>query len=145
MLFRSTWTVTVIGLALAGTDAANYTAGDSDTTSATIARKSITLEVAVADKTYDATTGATITGCDVVGEIPTTDVSCDFSSATAAFSDASAGTWTVTVIGLALAGTDAANYTAGDSDTTSATIARRSVTGAIAPRSEEHTSELQSH
>ena len=76
-------------------------------------------------------TGATITGCDVVGAIPATDVSCDTSGATAAFSDASAGTWTVTVIGLALAGTDAANYTAGDTDTTSATITPRAVAVAI--------------
>ena len=40
--------------------------------------------IKVGDKTYDATTGATITGCDVVGAIPATAVRCDFSSATAA-------------------------------------------------------------
>jgi hypothetical protein len=122
-------TVTITGLVLAGTDAEKYQlpAGEVTTTADIIAAQ-LTPAVSVADKTYDGTTGAVIVSRSLTGVIGAEDVS--LVNGSAAFVDRNAGTGkTVTVVGLALTGTDAGNYAlASTGATTQATISPRPVT-----------------
>ena len=122
-------TVTITGLVLAGTDAEKYQlpAGEVTTTADIIAAQ-LTPAVSVADKTYDGTTGASIVSRSLTGVIGAEDVS--LVNGSAAFVDRNAGTEkTVTVVGLALAGTDAGNYAlASTGATTQAAISPRPIT-----------------
>ncbi|KQW93334.1 hypothetical protein ASC94_11860 [Massilia sp. Root418] len=118
-------TVTVSGLALAGADAGNYTlAATSTSTSANIAQRALNATATGINKTYDGTTAATVTLADdrVSGDALTL-------AGSATFADKNAGTGkAVTVSGLALSGTDAANYTlAATTASTSADIAKRAL------------------
>jgi hypothetical protein len=114
-------TVTATGLALAGADAANYTVNTTATTTADITALGITGSITAANKTYDATTAATITGRTLSGVLGTDAVSYTGGSAT--FSDKNVATSkTVMAAGLALAGADAANYTVNTTATTTADI-----------------------
>ena len=71
----------------------------------------LTPTVTVANKPYDGTTAATITGSSVAGVQGSDDVTLNTSGATATFDTAAPGTGkTVTVQGLALSGTDADKY-----------------------------------
>src|SRR6185503_14044164 len=101
--------VTVSGIAATGAAAGNYVLSSTTaTTSAEITQRTVTPSVTAADKTYDGTTNATLTGCTVAGAIGGDVVSC---TGTVAFESASVGTGkTVTVTGLALTGAHAANY-----------------------------------
>jgi filamentous hemagglutinin family protein len=101
-------TVTVSGITVSGTDAANYTlASGTATTTADIAKRTLTASTGSVTKVYDGLAAATISLSDdrVAGDVLTT-------SGSAVYSDKNAGTGkTVTVSGIALSGTDAANYT----------------------------------
>lgn len=106
--------VTISGLTLTGQDAANYTLVQP-TSVADITPKNLTLTgVTVANKAYDASTVATpsFSGATFVGVVPPDSVTLVTTDAVANFSDAAIGTdKSVATTGLALAGTDAANYT----------------------------------
>ncbi|MDY0350507.1 MAG: MBG domain-containing protein [Desulfobulbaceae bacterium] len=122
-------TVTVTALSLSGTDAWKYQlpAGDVSTT-ASITAADLTPSVSAADKTYDATTAATIIGRSPGGVIGDEDVS--LVGGIAVFDSRHTGIdKTVTVTGLGLAGTDAGNYAlTSTSAATRATVLARSIT-----------------
>ncbi len=115
-------TVTVGGIAISGTDAANYTLQNtSTTTTSAISAKNIELSnVAVASKTYDASNIATVSGGTITtGSSTSTDkqvyssdsVNLDTSNVSGVFANANAGTAkSVTVSGYTLIGSDASNY-----------------------------------
>ena len=84
-------TVTLTGAALSGTDATNYSLTSVATTTASITpRDTIIGSFTVADKTYDGTTAATITGRSLAGTVPSDDVTLTGGSAT--FDDKNVGT-----------------------------------------------------
>ena len=125
-----TRTATATGLALNGTDAANYTISGTASGSAAISPKAIGATATADSRTYDGTTAAT-------GRIALTGlISGDTVTGTASyrFADANAGTGrTVQVSGLSLSGADAANYTVTLSSTpVTADITRRAVTVTVA-------------
>ncbi len=124
-------TVTVTGLSLTGTDAANYTL-TQPTTKASITPATLTVTGLVAgDKVYDSTTAATLTGTPVLSGVLGTDDVRVAGTATGAFADPSAGTGkTVNVTGLSLTGTDAANYTLAQ-PTTTGNITKASTTTGV--------------
>ena len=100
--------VAVSGLVLSGADAANYQLSTTTLNStATINRAVLTPTLAVADKTYDGSTSASITLRDnrVAGDALT------LGAGSAAFANRNAGAnVAVAVSGLALSGADATNY-----------------------------------
>jgi cyclophilin family peptidyl-prolyl cis-trans isomerase len=86
-----------------------------------VQRKVLTGSITAADKVFDGTTAATITGRTLDGVISGDDVAYD--GGTAAFDTAATGNGkTVTATGLGLAGADAANYTVNDTAVTTAAI-----------------------
>src|SRR5206468_6826777 len=100
--------VTVSGLTLGGTAAANYTltqpAATADITAATL-----TGSITANNKTYDGTTAATIATRTLSGVLGSEDVS--LTGGTAAFADKNVGNGkSVTTTGLSLSGADAGNY-----------------------------------
>jgi hypothetical protein len=101
-------TVTAIGLTLTGAKAGNYALSSTTVaTTSAITALTVTPSVTAADKTYDGTTAATLTGCVVTGALDI-EVAC---VGTAAFETASVGAGkTVTASGLALTGPAAGNY-----------------------------------
>ncbi|MBS0265659.1 MAG: DUF4114 domain-containing protein [Planctomycetes bacterium] len=114
-------TVTVTGLSLTGTAAANYTVADTATTSASINALTLAPVIVVANKTYDGTTTAVVSLQTLDGVISDDDVS--LTGAVATFSTPNAGTGkTVNVTGLTLTGTDAGNYSVSPTTTTTANI-----------------------
>ena len=127
-------TVTATGLTLAGLDAGNYTASSTATTMADITPASLgvslTAGITAANKVYDGTTAATITGRSLLGVIGGDDVS--LTGGTASFDTKNVGTAkTVTAINLALSGTAAGNYTANRTATTTADITPASLTASV--------------
>jgi hypothetical protein len=119
--------VTVNGVTLAGTDAGNYVVSGSTTTSADITPRTLTVTASAADKVYDGTTAAVVTGLmddRIAGDVLT------LSSAGANFITRNVGTAKpVTVGGLAKAGTDAGNYVlASSTAAASASITARMLT-----------------
>ena len=102
-------TVTLTGATLTGTDAGNYNLTSVGTTTAEIATKVITGSFTAANKLYDGTSAATITGRSLVGVVSGDDVSLVGGAAT--FANAAVGLGkTVTGTGFSLSGVDAANY-----------------------------------
>jgi hypothetical protein len=86
--------------------------------------------VTAANKVYDATTAATITGRTLSGVIAGDSVT--YSGGSATFADKNVGTGkTVTTTGLGLAGTDAGNYTVNAIAITTADITALALTGAV--------------
>ena len=128
-------TVTVSGLQVTGTDAANYTLSTtSATTTANISPRVLTSNTTVSSRVYDGTTNAVITKNTVTGVISGDTVTC--SGGTATFSDKNVGSAkTVTVTGLTLTGTDAANYTLPGTTVTTAGITQRAITATISASS----------
>ena len=127
-------TVTVTGLTLTGADAANYTANSSITTTGTITTRSLTVIATASNKVYDrnSTAAATLGDNRVAGDVFTVN------NTFATFSDSSAGTGkTVTVTGISLSGTDAANYAVNTTATTTASITPKplAVSGLTVPAS----------
>jgi len=124
--------VTATGLTISGANVSNYTLSTTTVTAtANITPLAISVSVTAANKVYDATAAATITSCTLAGAVSGDKVSC--AGSTAAFADKNVGSGkTVTATGLALSGTDAANYTLSTA-TVSATadITPLAVTGSI--------------
>src|SRR5436190_13221522 len=80
--------VTVLGVALAGTDAGNYTVSQPSGLSADITAKNLTINGAVADnKQYDGNTDATVdfTGASLLGMIRWDAVTINHSAYSASF------------------------------------------------------------
>ena len=125
-------TVTLTGAALSGSDATNYSLTSVATTTASITpRDTIIGSFTVADKTYDGTTAATITGRSLAGTVPSDDVSLTGGSAT--FDDKNVGLdKTVTGTGFTLGGADAGNYALGSVSHATADIDAKLITGSFA-------------
>ena len=99
--------VSISGLALAGTNAGNYTLASQATTAASITARGLILTAKGVNKIYDGTTNATVTLTDnrVAGDALTD------SYASAAFTNRNVGiAILINVYGLTIAGTDSANY-----------------------------------
>ncbi len=114
-------TVTATGLTLGGSAAGNYTlSSTSATTTASITAKSLTISATGVNKTYDATTAATVTLGDnrIAGDV----LSESYTSAV--FTDPNAGNGkTVNVSGISISGADSGNYSlSATTATTSANI-----------------------
>jgi hypothetical protein len=126
--------VTVTGLALLGADDGKYTL-TQPTTHADITPATLTPNVTVASKAYDATTAATITGRSLSGIVGSDDVSLG-SSGVAAFADKNAGTSkSVSITLLTLSGSAATNYVlATTSATASAEITPLPITVTADPK-----------
>jgi|GEM_PF-321785 len=124
--------VSVTGLSLTGADAANYSlASTTLTAQADITPKSLTGDFTAADKAYDGTTAATISGRSLAGVVAGDSVSLSGGSAT--FADKNAGdNKTVTGTGFSLTGADAANYSLASATLTAqADITPKSLTGSF--------------
>jgi len=112
-------------------------AGDSNflassgSNSLTVNAATVSPNVTASNKSYDATTAATITTRSLTGVIGTDNVSLTGGSAT--FTDRNAGnSKTVTVTGLSLSGTAAGNYQLSSTTaTTTANITALGITGSI--------------
>jgi len=118
-------TVTVSGISISGTDAANYTFNTTASTTAEITARTLHLSATGVNKIYDGTTAATVTLSDdrVAG-----DIVADSHTA-AAFADKNVTNGkTVSVSGIAISGTDARNYTFNTTATTTADITARGLT-----------------
>ena len=112
--------------AIGGADAANYSfAGFTSAANYTIDQLGITGSITAADKVYDATTAATITGA-LLGAIAGDTVTY---TGTATFDNKNVGTGkAVTGTGLGLTGTDTGNYTVNATAATTADITPASLT-----------------
>src|SRR4029077_10217811 len=123
-------TVTVAGLTITGTDAANYSL-TQPTTTANITAKPLTVTgITANNKVYDGTTTATLNSgtAALVGVVSGDTVTLNTGSATGAFADKTvANGKTVTVAGLTITGTDAANYSL-TQPTTTANITAKALT-----------------
>lgn len=101
-------TVTISGISLTGTDAANYTiSGNTANPYAAITSRTLTVSADPTNKVYDGNSTATVSLRDdrVVGD----NISVSY---TASFNNKNVGiAKTVTVSGMAINGNDAANYT----------------------------------
>ncbi len=123
-------TVTVSGIALTGLDMGNYAlTSNSAVDGADVTKKSLTADVTVANKTYDNTTDATITGYSPVGLVGLETVTIN--GGTAVFTDSEhvgAGK-PVSITGLNLvADPVSANYDFTTTDATTANITQRAIT-----------------
>jgi len=107
--------ITVTSVTLSGADSSNYTAANSTDVTADITVKTITVTGVTADnKAYDGNDTAVVntTGASLVGVILGDIVTLNSASAIGTFDTASVGlNKPVTISGLALSGTDSANYT----------------------------------
>ncbi|MFN6962583.1 MAG: YDG domain-containing protein [Pyrinomonadaceae bacterium] len=108
-------TVNITGLSLTGADSGNYTVNPTDTASADITPKGLTISGAVAlGKVYDRTTSAAVSfvSASLIGVIAPDVVTIDSSAYTASFATKDVGTAkSVTVSGVTLGGAGAGNYT----------------------------------
>ncbi|PKB22917.1 YDG domain-containing protein [Janthinobacterium sp. 64] len=120
-------TVLVGGFSLQGADAANYDLVQPGNITADIAKASVVVTgVGAANKVYDATTGATLTGKATV--LALGDDQLGVTGGSAVFADKHAGNGkTVTVGGFSLQGEDAANYDLVQPGNITADIAKASV------------------
>src|SRR6185503_4358383 len=118
-------TVSVSGITLSGADASNYTANTTASTTANISALALTVSATGANKVYDGTTTATVTLSDdrLAGDsLATSYTSASFANKNVAIAK------TVSVSGIALSGTDAGNYTANATASTTADITIRALT-----------------
>ncbi|TMD55801.1 MAG: hypothetical protein E6I83_03560 [Chloroflexi bacterium] len=122
----TTKTVSVSGISISGTDAANYTFNITATTTADITARLLHVGATGTNKIYDGTTAAAVMLSDdrVSGDVVSTSYTA------ASFADKNVGTAkAVSVSGTSIAGTDAANYSlANTSAATTANITRRDLT-----------------
>jgi len=125
-------TVSLSGVSLSGTDAANYIIGAAATDTADITVKSLSISgFAVASgKTYDATTTATISNTGFLSGLVSGDtVNYVTTSAAANYANKNVGTGkTVTLSGVSLGGADSANYVLTGPSTTTADILAKQLT-----------------
>jgi hypothetical protein len=120
--------VSVGGIAIAGLDAANYTANTTTSTTATIMARPLVVTATGQNKVYDGNATATVTLADnrVVGDALTSGYT------SAAFSDKSVGLGkAVSVSGISISGADAGNYTFNATAATTANITALAITGSI--------------
>ena len=122
---------------LTGADQANYQlTSTTSSTTANIAKREVTASVTAADKVYNSTNSASITGCTLESEtgnhgvISPDDVSC--SGSNGHFDNENAGSNKPVTADVALSGADKASYqlTSGTAATT-ANISKRDVTASI--------------
>ncbi len=116
------------GLSLTGADAGNYTVNATASDDAVISAKALTGSITVADKTYDGTKAATVTGSSLPGVIAPDAVTLVVGAAT--FDSEDVGTRTATA-GLSLTGADAGNYTVNATASDDAVISAKALTGSI--------------
>ncbi|MBT9459312.1 MAG: filamentous hemagglutinin N-terminal domain-containing protein [Burkholderiaceae bacterium] len=125
--------VSVSGFTLSGADAGNYTATQPTGLSANITPATLVIAgLGVADKVYDASTVAALTGGANVSALGSDIVSVDAANANARFADKNVGASKSVIVGnFSLSGTDAGNYTlqAPSNLTASITPASLSVNG----------------
>ncbi|MBT3065380.1 YDG domain-containing protein [Rhodoferax sp. U11-2br] len=116
-------TVTVSGYSLSGADAGNYVVAQPTGLTASITKANLVVSgVSGVNKTYDATTTATLTGSASVSALQS-DVVSVTGTGSGSFADANAGTnKTVTVTGYTLSGADANNYNLVQPTSVTATI-----------------------
>jgi hypothetical protein len=120
--------VSVSGISISGADAANYSANNTASTTADITVRSLTVSASGVNKVYDGTTSATVTLTD--NRVSGDSLSRSYTSAS--FADPYVGTAKpVSVSGISISGTDAANYSANTTASTSANIAAASVTAVV--------------
>src|SRR3989442_727470 len=124
--------VTVLGVALSGVDAGNYTVSQPSGLTANITAKNLTINGAVANnKQYDGTTTATVTfsAAALVGVVSGDLVSINSGGYSATFADNTAANGkAVTVLGVTLSGADAGNYTVSQPSGLTANITPRPIT-----------------
>src|SRR5207245_10891469 len=101
-------TVTVSGITISGADATNYNlVNTTTTTTANITRKDLTVTTTGIDKTYDATTAATV--ALATDKLSGDDVTPAYTGS--AFADKNVGTGkAVSESGTTISGADAGNY-----------------------------------
>jgi hypothetical protein len=112
-------TVSVSGITVTGADAANYTQNTTANTTADITTAPLVVSATGVNKVYDVAVTATVTLSDnrVTGDVLTTGYG------SAAFGDKNVGTGkAVSVSGITVTGTDAANYTHNATANTTANI-----------------------
>ncbi|AQR69567.1 hypothetical protein BZG29_15425 [Janthinobacterium sp. LM6] len=116
-------TVSVSGFTLSGIDAGNYVVTQPTGLSATISKADLAVSgVSALNKTYDAGTGATLSGTATVSGFLNDNVSV-IGTGTGSFADPNAGgNKNVAVSGYALTGTDASNYNLVQPGSVTATI-----------------------
>ncbi|WP_341909105.1 YDG domain-containing protein [Polaromonas sp. YR568] len=111
--------LSVTGISVTGTDAGNYSANTTASTSADITARTLTVSATAQNRVYDGSTAATVSLTDnrVAGDVLTV------SSGGANFADKNVGNGkTVTVSGLGASGTDAGNYAVSATAVTTANI-----------------------
>jgi len=129
--------VTGVGFTLAGADKDNYTLGPAADTTASISPLGATGSFTAADKEYDGSTDAEITGRSLTGTIPGDDVA--LTGGSASFDDEHAGTdKPVTGSGFALAGGDMDNYVLASVGGTTASISPKPITGSVSVANKEY-------
>jgi hypothetical protein len=126
--------VSVSGISISGPDAANYTFNTVASASANITPLAITGSITAANKIYDGTTAAIISGRTLSGVLGADSVS--YTGGMANFSDRNVGIGKlVTAAGLLLSGTDAGNYTVNSNATASANISPLPIAVTASPQS----------
>ena len=112
-------TISVSGINISGTDAANYTFNTTAQTTANVTPRALTISATGTDKVYDGDLTATITLTD--NRIPGDTLTTSYVAAT--FSDENVGNAKpVSVTGISISGPDAANYTFNTTAQTTANI-----------------------
>lgn len=122
-------------LVTASLDNADYEAEEISGT-ITIDPKPVTGAFTVADKTYDGTTTATVTGTSLPGAVLGDDV--ELTGGTATFASRHAGEQTARLTGAALTGADAENYELEGVADATGTISPLEVTGAVQAGDKEY-------
>jgi filamentous hemagglutinin family protein len=121
-------TVTYTALALTGAGASNYSLPSNPTSNANITPAALSISgITVADKTYDATTTATVSTTSVVktGLIAGDTVNI---ATTGTFSDKNVGTNIPVTLASTYTGADVANYNITDQTSTTASISKAHLT-----------------
>ncbi len=117
--------VSVSGISISGTDAANYTVNTTASTTANITTKALLVTAIGTNKEYDGNNTATVTLGDnrISGDVLTAAYT------TATFNNKDVGTGrAVSVSGISISGTDAANYTVNTTAITAANITAKALT-----------------
>jgi hypothetical protein len=131
--------VSVSGIFISGTNASDYTFNTTASTTADITARPLTVSALGINNVYDGTTTPTASLSDdrVSGDILTD------TDSTATFADKNVGTGkTISVSGISISGTDAANYTRNTSTSTSANITAQELTGHFTANSKTYDSTL---
>ncbi len=119
--------VTLTGATLTGAASGNYSLTSVNTTTANITALGITGNFTAANKVYDGTTSATVQTRTLTGVIGADAVSLIGGTATFATANAGLGK-TVTLTGATLTGAASGNYSLASVNTTTADIAKATVT-----------------